>query len=422
MHTDRADKLSIALINANELGGGAESFACALHSGYLHSGHHSTLWVGRIRGQSPPTQTYAIPATPNERRTALRHAWRGFYGIGVESSHRFCRTTALENVDVVHLHNAHGHYLSLDAIPVLARRAPLVWTLHDFYAFTGGCAFPLGCQKWRSKCGPCPEIGRYPLSGGYDRTRRLQAIKKKCFATLSGTIICPARHLANAVADSGVFRRADIEVIPYGVDTTLFARNRRSARHRLGLPLSGPVLLLTANWLDDPRKGLHFSLDVLRRLQVPGLIVLVAGRGDDQAIVNAAPHLDVRTMGYVTSRETMAELYAAANLMISTSLSEVFPISIQESMACGTAVLAFDIDGVREQIEPHETGFLIPVRDSSKLAAVANELLHHRERLEAVGQTARRHAVRHWAMDKCIDRHLDLYHSVVARRSGVLVT
>ncbi len=57
--------------------------------------------------------------------------------------------------DVVHYHILHDGYFSLDALPMLSRLKPTVWTLHDQWPLTGHCIYPLGCERWRSGCGAC---------------------------------------------------------------------------------------------------------------------------------------------------------------------------------------------------------------------------------------------------------------------------
>ena len=52
---------------------------------------------------------------------------------------------------------------------------PIVWTLHDMNAFTGGCHYDLGCERYRSQCGDCPQLQR---SGPHDLSRQIWQRKK----------------------------------------------------------------------------------------------------------------------------------------------------------------------------------------------------------------------------------------------------
>ncbi len=408
--------LRVAVLNSADYAGGAENVARILLDGLSRRGHGVTFWVGRRRGETPDDRIRELPCSDSQRRVALRYARKGFFSLGLPSSVDFCESKSLSGTDLIHLHNLHGHYLSITALPRLARRFPLVWTFHDFFPVTGGCAFPYECDKWMSRCGSCPQRGRYPIASRYDRTRRMQAIKRKVFRDLPVTIVTPSKHLTNAVRRSGMFASAELHTIPYGVDTELFRPDRARARQSLGVPPDRPVVLLVAQGLNDPRKGLHHAIRALRQVDVPEFVVLLVGGGSDQPIVDALSRHDVRSLGYLTDRQQLADCYAASDLFVFTSLAENYPCVVQEAMASGTSVLAFDIDGVNEQITPDRTGFLVPSGDANRLARAIDQLLGNIPRLADVGAAARRHAEANWKLELFIDRHERLYRHVLSTR------
>jgi len=243
----------------------------------------------------------------------------------------------------------------------------------------------------------------------------MQAIKRKCFGDLPVTIVTPSKHLAGAVQRSGVFTAAEVHTIPYGVDTELFRPKRACARQSLGISAERPVVLLVAQGLNDPRKGFHHAVHALRQVDVPELVVLLVGGGSDQSIVDALSGHHVRSLGYLTDRRQLADCYTASDLFVFTSLAENYPCVVQEAMASGTAVLAFDIDGVNEQITPDRTGFLVPPGDADRLAQSIGQLLRNAARLAEVGAAARRHTEANWKLDLFIERHETLYRHVLSK-------
>ena len=407
--------LSVALLNATDYAGGAESVVRMLRDGLRCRGHEAVLWVGRQRSKDNAEHTRRLPGKAFQRRAAKRYAEKGFFNIGLPASLSFCQSTALSGVDLVHLHNLHGHYFSITAVPRLTERAPLVWTFHDFFPITGGCVFPYNCDRWMSRCGSCPQQGQYPIATEFDRTRRMQSIKRQAFRDLPVTIVTPSRHLNGAVKRSGVFTAADVHIIPYGVDTHVFQPGRREARMHLGLSPDRPVVLLAAQGLDDPRKGIEHAVTALRQVSVPGLAVLLVGSGDVEPVVQTLLMHEVRALGYLTNRTEVARCYAAADLFIFTSLAENFPCVVQEAMACGTAVLAFDIDGVNEQITHDRTGFLVPTGDTDRLTRAAGQLLRNTAGLAEIGSAAGRHAQAHWTLEAFLDHHERLYRDILDR-------
>jgi len=409
--------LRIALLNSADQAGGAETVVRALRDGLLARQHDVKLWVGRrVAENDGEKRTFSIARTDDNRATAARFARKGFYGLGLPHSPVFCNSAEIRTADIVHLHNLHGHYLSITDVPRLAGSARLVWTLHDFFPLTGGCAFPEDCPGWLGTCGECPQVGHYPLSGPYDRTRRLQRIKRRTFRDLPVAIVVPSRHLEAAVHRSGAFRNADVHRIPYGVDTARFRPARAAARTVLGVAPDRPAVLLIAQGLDDPRKGLSYAAEALARVDVPNLVVLLVGGGDEASLSAVLERHEVRRLGYLTEQTELARCFAAADLMIFTSLAENFPCVVMEAMACGTAVLAFAIDGVTEQIDAGRTGFLVPPRDVAALSETATRQLLRLEPLRRVGDAARNYAEVHWRLQGFVSAHERLYEKLLAER------
>ena len=70
--------------------------------------------------------------------------------------------------DIIHLHNLHGYYINVEILfrYLKQKKKPVVWTLHDCWAFTGHCCYysMANCEKWREGCYDCPQKKSYPSS------------------------------------------------------------------------------------------------------------------------------------------------------------------------------------------------------------------------------------------------------------------
>jgi hypothetical protein len=82
--------------------------------------------------------------------------------------------------DIIHLHILHGGFFQTSLISQLSKIAPLVWTLHDMWAFTGHCDYSYECEKWKDNCNNCPNLSCHPPIG-LDRTNKLFHDKKNRF-------------------------------------------------------------------------------------------------------------------------------------------------------------------------------------------------------------------------------------------------
>jgi len=85
--------------------------------------------------------------------------------------------------DVIHLHNIHGYYINIELLFNYLKEAnkPVIWTLHDCWAFTGHCSHfdYIGCDKWKRECSICKQKNEYPTSIFMDNSKLNYEKKKK---------------------------------------------------------------------------------------------------------------------------------------------------------------------------------------------------------------------------------------------------
>jgi D-inositol-3-phosphate glycosyltransferase len=212
-------------------------------------------------------------------------------------------------------------------------------------------------------------------------------------------------------------------VIPPGVDTDLFtpdrARNNAAVRGALGLPPDRPLLVIAGRV--QPLKDQELGIRILAELSMvaPAPLLVIAGEATDpvfrarleQAAIVHNVEADVRFVGAL-DRETLADLFAAAECTLVTSYSETFGLVALESAASGTPVLAFRGTGLAESVGDGESGYLVDSRDPADWAAA---ILAHRAdgaRVAAMRRSARSFAEGFtWATAAA--SHLALYEALV---------
>ena len=109
--------------------------------------------------------------------------------------------------DLIHLHNIHGYYLNYPLLFNFLKEwgGPVVWTLHDCWAFTGHCAFYTysQCTKWQNQCFKCPNKSCYPASLLMDRSYKNFINKKDSFLGLKNlTLVSVSKWLEQEVSKS----------------------------------------------------------------------------------------------------------------------------------------------------------------------------------------------------------------------------
>jgi glycosyltransferase involved in cell wall biosynthesis len=323
------------------------------------------------------------------------------------SPHGWPLAQALQLADLIHFHWVndlldYGHML-----PRLPASVPVVWTLHDMSAFTGGCSYALDCQSFQYNCGHCPQLASDSADDlsarSLDRrARAVWAIRNRLH------LIAPSAWMARMAASSKLFSGVPCAVIPNAVDLQSFhPRHRETARRQLGLEPNTAVLLFVAASVSNPVKGMATLLAALPQVMaacpLPLKVACIGSQPD------ALPE-GVCWLGRIDDLDQLAGLYAAADLLVAPSLIDNAPNVIAEAHACGLPVLASAVGGIPEMIEPGLTGELVPAADSAALAAAVTALLPlvMGERPDWSAR-CRAAAEERYAPERVASQHLDLY-------------
>lgn len=360
--------MRIVHVNTHEQGGGAARIAMLLHRSLRNTGRDSLLLVRR-RGagsKDPFVAEYArwSPAMLDLLRARLdvcplmlyRRKTVMHWSCGIAPS-RVSRSVHALSPDIVHLHWIGHAFLSLRDVAHLPD--PLVWTLHDSWAFTGGCHVPLGCTLFLEGCGRCPLLGS---TSRRDVSAFVWRRKHRLWGNLPVTIVTPSEWLAQRVLLSPIFLGKPVKVIPNGVDTDVFyPEPQADARQVLDWQLAKYVILFGAmHATQDHNKGWHLLRQALGRAcekeSFRSSVELVV-YGNDGTLDPQLP-MRVRLMGQVRDDSLLRRIYSAADVMVIPSLQENFPNTALESMACATPVVAFRQGGMAEIVRHNESGYL----------------------------------------------------------------
>lgn len=436
--------MRITSVNAAVTGGGAEFVARSLHERYLERGHESWLIVGNKNAEEP--NTLELPNLAN------RSGWaRGMHGLASRvEGHRYVnralRTLAEparfsrvmrghEDFDhpataglleltpalpeVLHLHNLHGAYFDIRALPALTAQVPSVLTLHDTWVLTGHCAHPLECERWLTGCETCPYLDRYvPLHG--DQAAENFALKRRVLAQSALAYATPSRWLMDMLERSGVLEGAlDARVIPNGIDTRLFAPgDRAAARGALGIAPDTLVLATSGrDLLANPYKGFDLLESALATLAAAGVRATLLAIGSD-APVRTIGGIEVRPVPFVHDPRALAELYRASDVYVHPARAEVLGLTIVEALACGVPAVASRVGGIPEVVRDGENGLLVPAEDPAALASALGTLLGDEGLRQRLGTHAATDAAARFSLDAQADAYLGLYTDLVTARGS----
>ena len=403
--------VKVLLVNAYAKSGGAAVAARRLCAALHGAGAEARLLVQNAEGGAEsillPTGDRwaarrplwdALPVLPwrNRRSPHWGNAW-----LGNAATRNAIRDFAPE---ITHLHWVNHGMLSLRDVAAL--RGPVVWTLHDSWAFTGGCHSPQECRKFRERCGGCPELGSRRER---DLSRWNWNRKRAAWKTANFSVVTPSRWLADLAKSSSLLAGRRIEVIPNAVDDATFRPlDRAVARRELGWPADAPMFLFAAHGAaTDWNKGMDLWRAALPAVaeKFPEAIAAVAGA--PVGSLGGLP-VPVRELGTL-SPARLALALAAADATVVPSRMENLPNVVAESLACGTPVAAFAVGGIPEMIRPGETGFLVQPHVAAELGRGLCELLARGGEMRAACAAQ----ARAYAPETVARRHLDLYCSLL---------
>jgi glycosyltransferase involved in cell wall biosynthesis len=316
--------------------------------------------------------------------------------------------------DVVNLHWINAGYLQIETLAKLNK--PLVWTLHDMWAFTGGCHYNQECDKYTASCGACPQLGS---SKDWDLSRWVWQRKAKAWKKLNLTVVTPSVWLAKCAKESSLFRDRRVEVIPYGLDLDKYRPiNKKVARELLRLPQDKQLVLFGAlRATSDKRKGFHLLQPALQELSQAGwqdkleLMVVGASRPEKSPEFG----FDCHYLGTLNDDLTLALAYSAADVFIAPSLQDNLPNTVLEAIACGTPCVAFNIGGMSDMIEHQQNGYLAEPYKIDDLVRGIVWVLENEERYQKLSYRAREKAEREFALEIQARRYLSLFSEILEK-------
>jgi glycosyltransferase involved in cell wall biosynthesis len=319
--------------------------------------------------------------------------------------------------DIVQLYNTHGGYFSHSVLGVASRRKPFVWRLSDMWPLTGHCCYAYDCDRWKTGCGACPLLNDEPALKS-DRTALLWRMKQRIYAGANVTLVAPSRWIAGLAKQSPLVGHWPVQVIPNGLDLTLFRPiDRASARAVLGLPQEEDLVLFSSVETQAYRKGGTFVAAAVNALKgktrKPFRLVVVGNRAGEWTKAVSVPVTAIET---VKDDHLLAILYSAADLFLHPALADNLPNGVLESLACGTPVVAFDVGGVGEAVRPMETGYLARHQDAGDLAEGLKRLLDDPDLRRRLRARCREVAEAEYGMSLQTRRFEELYETVIHGR------
>jgi glycosyltransferase involved in cell wall biosynthesis len=408
--------MKILIVNTSDIQGGAARAAYRLHKALLNEGIDSQMLVqnkvsddytvlssstkiakgfAKIKPilNSLPTKFY-----PHKTKTLFSPSWLPFSKI-INQINKI-------NPDIVHLHWVCGGMLKIEDLAKI--KPPIVWSLHDMWAFTGGCHYDEECGRYQENCGYCKVLGSNKEN---DLSSHILKRKDRSFKRDDLIIIGLSQWLTNIAKKSYLFKNKRIINLPNPIDTNLF-KPFDKARQLWNLPENKKLILFGAmGATSDPRKGYQELTRALLKLQIKNIELVVFGSSEPKEKLDF--NFKTHYTGHLYDDVSLITLYSACDVMVVPSLQEAFGQTASESMSCGTPVVAFGATGLLDIVDHKQNGYLAQPYDSNDLARGIEWVLEDEQRYKQLCFAAREKVIEKFDFEKVAKQYVDLYQSLL---------
>ncbi len=310
--------------------------------------------------------------------------------------------------DIIHLRNLHGNYINLKLLFEYLQELtiPIVWTLHDCWAYTGKCVHytEVNCYKWETYCKKCVQVKKYPPSFFFDRTEEMFNDKKIWASKLKNlTIITVSDWLKKEVKKSFLSNR-NIYTIYNWIDHNVFYPRYDSLKEKYGIQKNKFVILgISASWKKNSSKFRDFIR--LSKLLLDDMQIVLVGKGD---VLNEIEN-NIFHIPYVEDVNELASIYSMADVYVHLALEDTFGKVIVEAMSCGTPAIAYKSTVYPELINV-KCGYIVEKRN---IKAVFNAL----KKIKTIGKIKYSkhcifHAKKTFSYKKNVKKQIELYEKL----------
>jgi glycosyltransferase involved in cell wall biosynthesis len=277
--------------------------------------------------------------------------------------------TAIQQADVIYVHWVMTGFLNIKSFEQLAKTGkPIIFIMHDMWNITGGCHYSFDCTNYiTNSCSTCQVFPTQPSNAKIAFQKKLHFYNR--FNNLY--FVSPSVWLQQCAQQSLLLKNKPVFYIPNALDITVFKpSDKKFARTVLNLPQNDIIVAFGAVSVTSPYKGwayLAAAMQLLKKQnEQANISVLIFGSGYNKQMDEAIP-FNKKFMGYLGDEYSTALVYNSADVFVVPSLADNQPTVVQESLACGTPVVGFNIGGIPDMIEHKKNGYLAEYKNAEDL-------------------------------------------------------
>ena len=306
------------------------------------------------------------------------------------------KTKEFKEADIVHCHNLHSNFFNLSTLQKMSLQKPVVWTMHDMWAFTG---FPSDSATLKN-----PNKKRFLLYL-WDNTRSLLNKKRKIYKKSKILVVAVSDWIKKEL-ESSILKNQTIIRIHNGVDTEIFKPHEKiSARKELGLPLDKKIIAFGIKGWENSNK------------------IIDEYKNNNSLFFVAIGHSNIKTDNknyqstpYTQDKVLLSRYFSAADIFFYPTPGDSFGLISTEAMSCGTPVVTYDVDALPETVIHKETGYIAKYKDIKDLKAGVDYILNlSKDDYALMSSKARERILNNFSCEKMYQGYLSLYKKILSK-------
>lgn len=412
--------MKILHISSSDCGGGAAIAALRIHLSLVANNIDSSMFVAKKISNYPKVFSYKSDVM---KLYSLIKTGIGSKISRLQISENKCLHSLSflpsrldefinkSSYDLIHLHWVQGEMISIESIGRIKK--PLIWTLHDNWAFSGSEHLPFDKFDKRYQEGYL-KVNKPRGHKFFDLDRWCWERKRKNWLKAI-PIVTPSKWLSDCAKKSYLMNSWDIKTIPNPLDTSIFKPfPQKTARMLFNLPKDKNIILFgSMDGTNNINKGWDLLSKALKHItyEIPNTIAVIFGQfsGNHTKDIN----LPVIYAGKLLDPYSLAMLYSCADITIVPSRIESFSQIASESISCGTPVISFNYSGLKDVIKNNENGYLVEPFNSAKLGRSIVELLKDKKKLSAFKISCRKRAIKEWSYKAISKKYTSFYYEIL---------
>ena len=314
----------------------------------------------------------------------------GFFGFDITKLKEY------KNADIIHIHWLNQGFITLKSLSKIDK--PVVWTMRDMWAFTGGSHYTMDFQKYEKSY----------------VSKLIQAFKKKYYKK-NFHFVAISDWLKNKAQNSNVLKEYKVERIYNNIDLENFnSISKNKARSFLEISTKKQIILYGAQNPQSKRKGWDIFVETLKKLDKSKYFLLIFGNFWSQEILDNID-IEYRSLGFIKDKEILNNTYSCADFFVASSIEDGWPKTFAEAMYCQTPVICFNNTSISEIVDHKINGYIVENFDSNQLKVGIDWLSKEIKKNDQKGDSAKA-KIKNFDANLIAKKYINLYTKILTKK------